>query len=939
MAIKQQPVKQKTTPQFTTRKFSFLNKTTYPWLIFVFAIVLYSNTIPNNYNLDDELVTQNHRLTSKGISAIPEIFTSPYYADQAGYKYEYRPLVLATFAVEHSLFGESPQVSHCINMLLYGLMCMLLFFVLRNLLTDYSLFFVWVVVLLFTAHPIHTEAVASIKNRDELLALSFSLLALHFSVRYVQSAKGWYVIVVPLLFYAGILSKSTAIVFAALIPVILIALTRIKLTQLLLVTLLLAVPMLAYARLYSVTQQILVFTGLFVAVVVLYAFKNYSMLWAEAKGLMRKIKDLLHGYADEETDEKSVMSFSFLRHRVANLPFFMAAFFLTAITAWGISVGNALWMSVPFTLLCVLFYIVRFELKILLLTPIILLLTYVVVLYPLSVGFVEVPVVVLLVAMGIYNHRTSRLIVLVNYLVFALVSAVYGQSYFFVTALMFAGLFNRKLMPVSYIAMLLVAGYSIKRLYEAMVEEKGFSIAVARAPLLLVAFAVLWQPVKKVAEVVRIALAPAMLALFLVMFPPNEKFNFGSAVQRTYYNLNVTEAADLTPVQSLRPLKYIEYPLEKNDPLSVKVGTCMTVLGHYLRLILFPYPMSFYYGYAYITPTSVFQVVPLLVIGIHLLFIGGALWGINSYPLVSAALLIYTTCMLIFSGLVMPVPGMLGDRFLLIPSIGFCMLLGWLLFRIFKLSTVGELNPAVLPSGFKTTLLVILLVYSATTVARNFDWKDRITLFSKDIKTVHESAQAQNLLGLHLYLASANETDKVKQLEMRTKAVQHFREAVRIYPMFLNASFDLGRTLESIGRLDEAYEAYEKTIAIDTSFYAPYFSMGIIQFNKGNIDKAIELYEKYLIKYPKHKEVYANLSFAYFKKREFEKSIQTNQRLLAMKPDLYEPTVNIAKTYLEMGQTDSAYHYFQLSYRLNPGEKNIPALLHNLELELKKRRR
>ncbi len=68
----------------------------YKWeiLIFSFAFLLYLNCIPNSYNMDDELVTRNHRLTSKGISAIPEIFTSFYYKDESGYAYEYRPVVL-----------------------------------------------------------------------------------------------------------------------------------------------------------------------------------------------------------------------------------------------------------------------------------------------------------------------------------------------------------------------------------------------------------------------------------------------------------------------------------------------------------------------------------------------------------------------------------------------------------------------------------------------------------------------------------------------------------------------------------------------------------------------------------------------------------------------------------------------------------------------------
>ena len=96
-------------------------------LIFILAFSLYANTIFNDYNLDDTLVTQNHRLTSKGISAIPEIFEAFYYEDAMGYKYGYRPITHASFAVEHSLFGESAAVSHTINVFLYAITCLLIF--------------------------------------------------------------------------------------------------------------------------------------------------------------------------------------------------------------------------------------------------------------------------------------------------------------------------------------------------------------------------------------------------------------------------------------------------------------------------------------------------------------------------------------------------------------------------------------------------------------------------------------------------------------------------------------------------------------------------------------------------------------------------------------------------------------------------------------------
>src|SRR5690606_1658872 len=132
--------------------------------------------------------TINHRLTSKGISAISEIFSSPYYSDASGNAYEYRPVVLASFAIEHEFFGESAQVSHFINVLLYAISGLILFMLLTRLFSSMNIIFPFIVSLLFIAHPLHTEVVANIKNRDDILALMFALLSWWCAIRYCEKS-------------------------------------------------------------------------------------------------------------------------------------------------------------------------------------------------------------------------------------------------------------------------------------------------------------------------------------------------------------------------------------------------------------------------------------------------------------------------------------------------------------------------------------------------------------------------------------------------------------------------------------------------------------------------------------------------------------------------------------------------------------------------------
>ncbi|MBK8659423.1 MAG: hypothetical protein IPN22_11290 [Bacteroidetes bacterium] len=114
MSNKQQQAKGKTGENyFSFTRFWSRHKS--PIIITLVCFAVYSNSLFNGYNLDDELVTKKHPLTSQGIKAIPEIFSSPYYSDDMGYAYDYRPLVHVSFAIEHQLFGEHVAVSHMIT--------------------------------------------------------------------------------------------------------------------------------------------------------------------------------------------------------------------------------------------------------------------------------------------------------------------------------------------------------------------------------------------------------------------------------------------------------------------------------------------------------------------------------------------------------------------------------------------------------------------------------------------------------------------------------------------------------------------------------------------------------------------------------------------------------------------------------------------------------
>jgi tetratricopeptide (TPR) repeat protein len=192
------------------------------WMLGIFValagFLLYVNTVNFDYTLDDYSVIKENRLTRQGWHAFPQIFKTPY---RYGYYFTqdelYRPIPKAMFAIEWALSPDKASLGHWVNVLLYALTGLLLFFTLSKYIKG-NLAVPFVAAILFIAHPIHTEVVASIKSRDEILSLLFVLLSMSFIHDYLTREKLISIIGAMIFFLLSLMSKESGITFLAVFP-------------------------------------------------------------------------------------------------------------------------------------------------------------------------------------------------------------------------------------------------------------------------------------------------------------------------------------------------------------------------------------------------------------------------------------------------------------------------------------------------------------------------------------------------------------------------------------------------------------------------------------------------------------------------------------------------------------------------------------------------
>lgn len=219
-----------------------MKKHIYKILILVFAFILYANTINHKYALDDKATYWKNEFVQKGVSGISDILSYDSFAGMFGKDSKeleggrYRPLSLITFALEVEFFGRkttdisakqpflgAPEISHFINIILYAFSLLLLYKVLKRLFKDFKpkfefLSIPFIATLLFAAHPLHTEIVANIKGRDEILAFIFSIAALNSILNFIDNKKLTGLISAFIYIFLGSMSKEICITFLAIIP-------------------------------------------------------------------------------------------------------------------------------------------------------------------------------------------------------------------------------------------------------------------------------------------------------------------------------------------------------------------------------------------------------------------------------------------------------------------------------------------------------------------------------------------------------------------------------------------------------------------------------------------------------------------------------------------------------------------------------------------------
>ncbi|MGH7890245.1 MAG: tetratricopeptide repeat protein [Thermodesulfobacteriota bacterium] len=214
----------------------------------------------------------------------------------------------------------------------------------------------------------------------------------------------------------------------------------------------------------------------------------------------------------------------------------------------------------------------------------------------------------------------------------------------------------------------------------------------------------------------------------------------------------------------------------------------------------------------------------------------------------------------------------LAERYLYIPSAGYCLLIAYLIFRV-----AGRIKPQ---NVAYLAGIVIIVFYLIFTINRQSVWKNNLALWEDTSKkSPREFLSHLNYGGALNDAGRIDEAIKEFMVALSPEVSTNKRQKAR-------ASGNIGVMYGLKGDFSSSEEWLLKSIGYDKTYGRPYFHLGLIYFIRGDrgdsssYSKAEEYLKKTLRIYPNFGRAYLTLSKLYVRLNNRDKAVKNAKRAL-----------------------------------------------------------
>jgi|KBSSwiStaDraftv2_1062776.scaffolds.fasta_scaffold133841_2 hypothetical protein len=337
------------------------------------------------------------------------------------------------------------------------------------------------------------------------------------------------------------------------------------------------------------------------------------------------------------------------------------------------------------------------------------------------------------------------------------------------------------------------------------------------------------------------------------------------------------------------------------------LATKLAVLLSYLRLLIFPFPLSSDYSYRQTPYVDFASPWPWISLALHIGLVAWGAWLVIRRDVRGFAVFFYLAMLALVSNLVVDIGAFMGERLAFHASLGFVLIVAWVLCAIPRRIGIAHARAGRIAVGaVGAGVAGIAIAATAMTVDRNRDWKDDYTLFTHDVLVSPESALLNGNAGLHYLRAAERPENAPRKPELLASAIDYLQRAIRIHPRFENAHVNLGTAFFNLDRLDDAEREWllagtlrKNDPMVERNLKAlanAYLRKGLDVGADGDFAQALQWFEKAVRFDPSRSVHWTNLGKAHYWLKDLDRAREAFQRALALEPGSRDALAGLAAT-------------------------------------------
>ena len=144
------------------------------------------------------------------------------------------------------------------------------------------------------------------------------------------------------------------------------------------------------------------------------------------------------------------------------------------------------------------------------------------------------------------------------------------------------------------------------------------------------------------------------------------------------------------------------------------------------------------------------------------------------------------------------------------------------------------------------------------------------------------------------------------QKGMLDEAIEAYKKSISLKPDFADPYYNMANALKDQGKLNEAITVYTKALSLKPNNFKAYSNIGLVLQNQGKLDEAIVAYNKSISLNPGYAEAYSNLGITFQCQGKLDEAVEAYKKSISLKPDYAETYNNLGAALHDQRKLDEA---------------------------------